>query len=85
MRRREFRLTYAEFCALAEASGYDRNAGREVGCLHIDRIDPRLGYVPGNVRALEASENSRKGYVDRLVRLGLAEPADFSADELSPF
>lgn len=56
-----FDLTFEQFAAFAVASGYAEKSGRFLGCLHVDREDPLQGYHVGNIRALEAGDNSRKG------------------------
>ncbi|OQB03364.1 MAG: hypothetical protein BWY21_02187 [Parcubacteria group bacterium ADurb.Bin216] len=43
-----------------EESGYDRRL-----CPTVDRIDPKLGYVVGNMRWLTHSENSRIGAIHK--------------------
>lgn len=35
--------------------------GRTKHCYSVDRINPDLGYIPGNIQKLEVGENSRKG------------------------
>ncbi len=65
-----FSLTYDEFMAIAEASGYLDAKGRGAEQLHIDRINARLGYSVENVRVITASENSRKGCYEKKIQLG---------------
>lgn len=73
-----FSLTIEQFRKLAEESGYSERAGTDRNGLHIDRIDPREGYHPGNVQVLKCSENSRKGAVqDKEILNGGDEPAPF--------
>lgn len=69
-RGKEFALEFETFVALAEAAGYLDRAGRERECLHVDRIDPRLGYVEGNIQFLTCGENVRKAFVDRKILSG---------------
>jgi len=69
-RGKVFLLEFDVFSALAMAAGYLVRAGREKHCLHVDRIDPRLGYEPGNIRFITCEENSRKAFVDKRILNG---------------
>jgi hypothetical protein len=60
-RGKPFELTFEDFRQVVVESGYIDARGRHVGMLHIDRENPLLGYVRGNVRVLESGENSAKG------------------------
>lgn len=60
-KRIPFELTFSQFEDFARESGYAEGHGRELGSLHVDRKDPLQGYCIGNIRALEAGENSSKG------------------------
>lgn len=60
-KKQVFDWTFADFKSFAIEHGYADNHGRYKGCLHVDRINPLEGYHPGNVRVLEAGENSSKG------------------------
>jgi len=72
-RVKEFGLTFDVFAELALEAGYLLRAGRERHCLHVDRIDPRLGYFAGNIRFISCEENSRKAFLDKRVLNGQAE------------
>jgi hypothetical protein len=63
-RGKPFTLTMDDFKSLVETSGYMSGRGRAGDCLSIDRIDSSMGYVPGNVRVISVSENSRKSNRD---------------------
>lgn len=69
-RGKVFTLTFEEFADVAQAGGYADGHGRSGNALHVDRIDPLRGYEAGNIRIIEASENCRKAYVDRLIHRG---------------
>jgi hypothetical protein len=60
-RGKPFELTLEDFRQVVTESGYIDARGRHVGMLHIDRENPLLGYVRGNIRVLESGENSAKG------------------------
>lgn len=60
-----FALTFAEFLAAVEGTGYLQNRGTASDALHMDRINPGEGYVTGNVRVVLARENVAKGNVER--------------------
>lgn len=56
--------------------------------LHIDRIDPRRGYVPDNVQVLTAHDNIVKGNKERHLsrqRLAPQEETQPHEDENCPF
>lgn len=74
-----FELTFEYFTALCEATDYHLLRGREAGDLHLDRIDNSLGYLPGNVRAVTASQNCRK------ARQEPGYHASSSPDDADPF
>jgi hypothetical protein len=60
-KRRPFTISLAYFRQLVDGTDYVAKKGRSGGCLQIDRVDPLLGYVPGNLRVLPAQENQSKG------------------------
>lgn len=64
-RKVEFSLSFEEFSAVVAGTRYIKDRGRENGCMHIDRVDASKGYVPGNCRVIEASENIAKGNRER--------------------
>ena len=41
-------------------TGYAQQHGKSAECLSVDRIRNELGYIPGNLRVLTLSENSRR-------------------------
>lgn len=57
-----FTLTREEFARLVTESGWIEKRGKTAKSLSIDRIDPRRGYEPGNVRVVTLSQNSRLKY-----------------------
>jgi hypothetical protein len=79
-----FAVSLQDFRAELEPQGYDpKLRGCWPGAHTVDRMDPRLGYVPGNLRALEFMDNCRKGGgEDRAV---LAGQAFVPFDEEDPF
>lgn len=62
-RGHEFTLTLADYEQFWHSSGYAEKHGKTAASLSIDRIDPSKGYIPGNVRAITLSENSRRQFV----------------------
>lgn len=65
----EFRLTFDDFSAVA--AEYAEVYGVSNSCAQLDRVDPRRGYVPGNIQVLDGLSNRLKG--DR-VELGEEDP-----------
>lgn len=62
----EFSLSPDYFAGLCDAYAYfDSDAESRGECPSIDRIDPRKGYVPGNVRIVTVSQNSVKAARER--------------------
>jgi hypothetical protein len=57
-RGKAFTLTFEEFMGIVGLQSYVDGKGREKHCMSIDRIDPALGYVVGNIRVVSVSENS---------------------------
>lgn len=66
--RHGFNLTLEQFAQWCAETGYLHRKGRSE--YHCDRIDPDRGYEIGNIRVLEASENSRQRRPARYVVLG---------------
>ena len=62
----EFSLSFEDFEEFVKGTGYMVQKGVKPGCLHVDRIDNRVGYVLGNLQILTASENCRKGAYEGL-------------------
>lgn len=56
-----FTITFEEFEQFCYKYNYMAGRGRSKESYGIDCIDPRLGYVTGNIQALTNSENARKG------------------------
>ncbi len=63
-RGKAFALSWDYFCDLVISTGYDINHGNGASDLHIDRINPDLGYVEGNLQVITCSENSRKRWAE---------------------
>jgi len=53
-------ITFAAFYIFARRTNYLTRKGNEAGSITIDRIDPRKGYVPSNLRAVTRRENCIK-------------------------
>jgi len=65
-----FTITFEEYC---EAIAAFRSTGPELrngDRISVDRIDPRRGYVPGNIQAMTLRENVIKGLRFRYSREG---------------
>lgn len=60
-RGKEFIITFEYFKNLCKDTGYIEGKGRFKSCLTIDRVNPLMGYVEGNIRVILNSDNSRKG------------------------
>jgi hypothetical protein len=56
----DWNLTYEEFKAFCEKTGYMEKKGTQPGCATIDRIDPSKGYQMDNIQILTLRENVRK-------------------------
>lgn len=52
-----FTLTFEQFLAIVGLQSYVNGKGRERHCMSVDRIDPALGYVVGNIRIISVSDN----------------------------
>lgn len=57
-----FTLTLEQFRELVGGTQWEKRRGRNPDSLTIDRIDPSLGYEPGNVRLLTHQTNSVREY-----------------------
>ena len=66
-RRIECTLTIDDLRALTAETGYLEGRGRHGDNLHIDRINPTIGYVAGNVQILTCSANVAKGNRERYL------------------
>lgn len=64
----QFTIEYKEFELLVAKTNYIGNKGIHRGNLHIDRINPELGYSVGNLQVLECSENIAKGNRERFIK-----------------
>lgn len=83
-KKQSFEITFEQFAALCESTGYLNGVGREKGCLHLDRIDPLVGYTIENLRVITAEENSTKGAgYDK--RMHEQQREDEQYDEPNPF
>lgn len=90
----EFNITLEEFNQLEGVARYAKDIGRSSDALHIDRVDPCIGYTVGNIRVLRAGDNIAKGNVERrnlryrihlFTRLGYLEHSAELLDELMLF
>ncbi len=59
-RNKAFAITFEYFQEFCIATDYIAGKGRTKDSYSIDCIDPRLGYIPGNIRRTTVSENSKK-------------------------
>lgn len=77
-----FTITLEEFLELVKDTGYEQKRGRSAASLHLDRKDALLGYEPGNLRVLNASENCAKAAEDKARRAAYvaAKIAGYHAD-----
>lgn len=66
-RRIPFTLSFEQWWAVVEPSGYMDGRGCLRHQLHVDRRDPSKGYEVGNIRVITCSENVRKKYVDAKI------------------
>lgn len=71
-RRIPFTLTFEQWWAVVEPSGYMGGRGCLRHQLHVDRLDPSKGYEVGNIRVITCTENvvrenARRGYVDAKI------------------
>ena len=57
-----FTLTYEEYCAFAEKTGYLYEKGKTAKALSINRIDNTKGYSADNIEVCLLSVNSRLQY-----------------------
>ena len=69
-RGHKFTLTFEDYVRFARTTGYFEKKGKTAMSLSIDRIDPRRGYEPDNIRAMTLSMNSRFRYapMSRVIR-----------------
>lgn len=68
-RKLTFCITLDYLRALPRFAEYIRLRGIKSNSLHLDRHDPRLGYVVGNLRIITAGENIAKGNRERHTNL----------------
>lgn len=59
-RGKPFTLTIEAFRAFCEKTGYHKRVGVTPRALTVDRIDPREGYMSGNIRPLTHQKNSTR-------------------------
>lgn len=64
-RRIPFTLTFEQWWAVVEPSGYMDGRGCLRHQLHVDRLDPSKGYEVGNIRVITCEENVRRDNVRR--------------------
>lgn len=65
-RKKYFDVTFEQYDNFVRENGYMEGKGRTVGCLHVDRKDPLLGYTIANLQVLPAEVNSAKAREDKL-------------------
>ena len=63
-RGKVFTITKEYFRELCEQTGYLEGKGRRADALSLDRINPTLGYIEGNVRVLGYGLNSSRACDD---------------------
>lgn len=63
----EFDISTPYACALLAAQGLWEKFHQCPGAYHLDRRDPRLGYVEGNVRWMTAHDNLSKSAKDKVI------------------
>lgn len=68
-RKLEFSITFDQFLEICKVTGYVELKGNRPQDLSMDRIDFRKGYVPGNIRVTTVCINSKKGNVEKTVKL----------------
>lgn len=59
-RGKEFSISFEYFSQFCVEVDYIAKRGRSSTSLHIDRKDEHLGYIEGNLQALENADNIRK-------------------------
>lgn len=76
-RGHEFKLTFTKYESVCVEAGWvTEHRGKTKFSLSIDRVRHTEGYHDGNVEVMTLSENSRKGYVERLNALSDSDKAD---------
>lgn len=63
-RGKVFKITRAYFQELCEKTGYLEGKGRRPDSLSLDRINPKFGYIEGNVRVIGYGLNSSRACDD---------------------
>jgi hypothetical protein len=70
-RRIPFTLSFDEWWAVVEPTGYMDGKGCLRHQLHVDRLDPSKGYEVGNIRVITCTENvvrdNRRRFVDAKI------------------
>lgn len=80
-RGKNFNLSIEYFREMVIASGYMEMRGRTKDRMSIDRLDPHLGYIPGNIKIITVGENSRKKYLDYMKEKQIAEDGIIIGEE----
>jgi len=83
-RRISWTLTLEEYTLVVAQQEYMDGKGCTRHCLHLDRIDPTLGYEVGNLQIITCAENVAKGNMERRRTLAGAPPLP-DEDEGDPF
>lgn len=81
-RNLEFNLTIDDILKLPNIDDYLSQFVSDPKSLHMDRINPRLGYTPGNIRIIDPSANMSKAIDDKWDRWAEATEKE---DEYNPF
>ena len=76
-RHKVFTITLEYFIEFCNNTGYIDKKGRKCGNMTIDRRIDELGYIPGNIRALEHGANVRKRFTDYWMRQEFECPENY--------
>lgn len=66
-RKKEFAITLGYFRKWCEYNNYLKLKGKKAKSVSIDRDNPNLGYVEGNLKILSLAANSKKHYSDKKI------------------
>ena len=75
----EFSLSFRDFVALAERTGYTLGRGRGQDALSIDRINPWRGYTLSNIQVITNRQNLARHFAPIPRRLRAAYAAVYDA------
>jgi len=59
-RGKTFTITFEYFKAFCFVTNYHKKRGKRKDCYSVDRINPELGYIEGNIRSITVSDNVRR-------------------------